>query len=123
EGKPLVLQVKGGGDGGGGGHSHGAGAGAGTAAAAPAGKGGAAGGSRRQGHHRAAIVGRRAGGPAVDPGGTRGHGATARPRLLDREEVTREGGAVVHKHGDGARTKVGHRQILRPIVIEVAHSD
>src|SRR5439155_4973559 len=41
--------------------------------------------SRRQGHHRAAVVGSRAGRPAVDRSVARGHGAAAETRLVDVE--------------------------------------
>src|SRR5947209_13639303 len=41
--------------------------------------------SRRQGHHRAAVVASRAGRPAVDRSVVRGHGATAETRLVDVE--------------------------------------
>src|SRR5207244_1849077 len=73
-------------------------------AAAPPGEGGA--GARRGGQRDegSACVVRRAARPAVDPGGTRGHGAAAGPGLGDRqgEALSVEGG------GDRARRAHGH---------------
>src|SRR5207302_9796646 len=78
-------------------------------------------------HHRAATVGGRAGGPAVDLGGTvgtggGGHGAATSARLVDREGVGdgRVGG-VVYEHRDSGGIITGHREIRLAIAIEVGH--
>src|SRR2546428_2816569 len=79
-------------------HGHGTGRARARIASAPAGEGGPIGRRRREGRHRAAIVGGRAGGPAVDLGGTLGggHGAATSASLVDRqrESVGRVGGVV-----------------------------
>src|SRR5438309_8516744 len=67
-------------------HGHGTGRARDRIAAAPAAEDGEEARRGRQGHHRAAIVGGVAGGPAVDPGGIGGDGAAADDaRLVDRE--------------------------------------
>src|SRR5207244_4000223 len=87
DGEGDALRVKGGGDRARRVHGDGAGRVRDRVAVAPPRKGGAGGGLRRQGHHRAGRVRRRARGPAVDLGGSLrgGHGAVARARQDDRE--------------------------------------
>src|SRR2546422_10012680 len=66
-------------------------------AAAPAGEDGSEGRRRRKGHYGAAIVGGGAGGSAVDPGGTGGHGAVA----------DAQGARLVHREGEALQGKGG----------------
>src|SRR2546427_12339290 len=63
-------------------HGHGTTRARGRIASAPAGEDGEGGRRGRQGHDRAAIIGGGAGGPAVDPWGTGGHGAATGAGLV-----------------------------------------
>src|SRR5712692_11540554 len=67
---------------------------------------------RREGHHGAVIVGGRAGGPAVDLGGTGGNGIGGHGAVTDAQDarlVDREGEPLQGKGGgDRPRSAHGH---------------
>src|SRR5207247_7467224 len=94
-------------------HGHGTGPARGRITAAPADEHGQGARRRGQGHHRAAVVGGRAGGPAVDPRGTGCDSAADDARFVDREGegLRGKGGGDrpcrTHGHGTGhARDRI-----------------